>query len=345
MFMCSFLLCKWDMQCFVVAFGNYRLTDGVMYERRGILYNETVIKEFNTKLGVKHKFITNDSLVPFVDPHPIDSVVNRNVRICSNNTFLLMIYLIRSKAYRMRQILRRIIPQGVIVKERRINRIFVIGVDDMDKRTIQSIQAENKQYGDIIVSRHKESYAATPILLWDGLMWAKGHCSHTVFVGKFDPDAVVFLGNLIEALTTAPTYHFYGGRVLSFMMQPRTTLKARCLPYDYPERRSIKFLSGPAMLLSSDLIDYLLIGAEYEPFFSAADDVMVGSVLNRVGILPQEIGSDDCPFMIWTIDKHRYYSDYRLIPECVSVYHDVKSIDKYCEVIEYYNISSCNGIK
>lgn len=327
-----------------MTFGNYRLTDGVMYTHSSILYNETVIREFNTKLGVKHKLITNDTLVPFVDPHPIDSVVNRNVSICSNSTFLLMIYLIRSKDYRMRQILRRIIPQGIIVKERQINRVFVIGVNDTDRKTIQSIQAENKQYGDIVVSRHKESYVIAPILLWDGLMWAKGHCSHAVFVGKFDPDAIVFLHNLMEVLTTAPRYHFYGGRVLSFRMQPRTTLKVRCLPYDYPERRSIKFLSGPAMLLSSDLIDYLLIGAEYEPFFSAADDVMVGSVLNRVGILPQEIGSDDCPFMIWRTDKHNYYSDYKLLPKCVSVYHHVKSIDKYCEVIEYYNISSCIGI-
>ena len=341
----SSLLCKWNMERIAVAFDNYRLTDGAMYEHRSILFNETVIREYNIKLGVKHKLITNDTLVPFVDPYPIDSVVNRNVRICSNSTFLLMIYLIRSKDYRMRQILRRIIPQGVIVKERQINRVFVIGVDDTDRKTIQSIQAENKQWGDIVVSRNKESYAITPILLWDGLMWAKGHCSQTVFVGKFDPDAVVFLDNLIEALTTAPTYHFYGGRVIPGMMQPRTTLKARCLPYDYPERRHIQFLSGPAMLLSSDLIDYLLIGAEYEPYFSAADDVMVGAVLNRIGVFPQVLGSDDCPFMIWKRDKHNYYADYKLIPKCTSVYHDVKSIDQYCELIEYYNISSCNGIK
>lgn len=116
-----------------MTFGNYRLTDGVMYTHSSILYNETVIREFNTKLGVKHKLITNDTLVPFVDPHPIDSVVNRNVSICSNSTFLLMIYLIRSKDYRMRQILRRIIPQGIIVKERQINRVFVIGVNDTER--------------------------------------------------------------------------------------------------------------------------------------------------------------------------------------------------------------------
>ena len=325
------------------SYNNYRFLDSVSAVRRETTpYNASIVEEYERIMGGKHKLQTNDTLVPFVDPFPVDSIINRDIQVCTKDTFFLAIFPIRSSDYRMRQLLRRMIPQGMVVKNKVINRIFVVGIDDMDKQTIKMIREENRVHGDIVVSRHKESYYGITILLWDGLMWVKEHCNQAKYVGKFDPDAVIFMDNIIEVLKNAPMNRFYGGRKLSFVMQPRKNLTRWCLPYDYPERRGVVYLSGPAMLLSMDLVDYLLIGADYEPFFIGNDDIMVGSVLNRVGIFPQSIGLDNCPFMIWRTDNNSYYSDYKVLPNCVCVYHDVKNYAKYCDIVHFFNITTCS---
>lgn len=326
-----------------VSYNNYRLYDSVSVIRgEKKPYNTTIVEEFEGKMGGKHKLQTNDTLVPFVDPYPIDSIINRNVRVCTKDTFFIAIFPIRSSHYRMRQLLRRVVPQGMVVKNRVIHRIFVVGIDDNDRQTMRAIREENAAYGDIVVSRHKESYYGITILVWNGLMWVKEHCNQAQYVAKFDPDAIIFMDNIIAVLEKAPKNRFFGGRKLSHVMQPRKNVTLWCLPYDYPERRNVIYLSGPAMLLSMDLVDYLLIGADYEPFFAGNDDIMVGSILNRVGIFPQSIGLDNCPFMVWTSDNSSYYRDYRVLPNCVCVYHDVKNYAKYCEIVQFFNITTCS---
>lgn len=97
------------------------------------------------------------------------------------------------------------------------------------------------------------------------------------------------------------------------------------------------FVSGPAALFSMDVVDHLVVGAEYEPLFIAnSDDIMLGAVLNRVGIFPTQLQLRNCSFMVWVQDNHGYYYDYRRIPDGTCVYHYVKRIPLYNEIMDFF---------
>lgn len=336
--------CDEDGDDFVaVSPGSYRLYDGSIADcSRQVYYiNNTVLTFYQRKMGVPRKLKSNDTLVPYADPHPVSSVLNRGVAVCTRDTFLLMLYPIRCRDYRMRALLRRVIPQGVLVNNKTIHRLFIVALDDRNRSEILQIRKERERYGDLLISRHHDSYDLVTLSVWDGFMWVNEHCRQAVYVGKFDPDAVVFLSSLVDRLLPLPRSSFYGGKLYTKTIQPRTELQKWCFPYDYPERRTIPFLSGPAEILSADLIPYLLIGAEYEPMFSISDDVMVASILTRVGFHPTSLGNWSCPFILEDYNERK---EYRNISKCVCAYHRVKQYDLYCEIVAYYNITTCEDV-
>ena len=217
-----------------------------------------IIEEWQRVMGPPVKFHSNDSLFTNEDPYPIDYRVNWNVDVCKKDTFLLMMYPIRLKDYEMRQVLRRAVPQDIVLNHSRINRVFVIAIDDNDRESLRKIRNESRVFGDIIVSRHPDAYSRIAKSVWDGLIWVREHCSHARFAGKYDPDAIVFLGNLVNYLRNAPTKRYYGERKLSYYAHPRDEKKAKFFyPLDYPYRRSVKCVSGPAALFSMDVVDHL----------------------------------------------------------------------------------------
>ena len=83
----------------------------------------------------------------------------------------------------------------------------------------------------IIVSRHPDAYSRIAKSVWDGLIWTRDHCSKARFAGKFDPDAIVFLGNLVNYLRNAPTKRYYGGRKLSYYAHPRDEKRSSSIPW------------------------------------------------------------------------------------------------------------------
>lgn len=305
--------------------------------RRRYHSNSSIIDEWMRLMGPPTKFHSNDSTFINEDPFPVDYLVNRNVNVCSTTSFLIMLYPIRLKDFKMRQLLRQAVPQNAIIRGKRVNRVFVIAIDDNDRESIQRIRNESRFYGDIIISRHVDAYSRIAKSVWDGLMWIREHCSSALFAGKFDPDAVVFLGNLVSYLERAPTQRYYGGREMGYFLRSRgnSHRKFEC-PNDYPYDRYVSYVGGPAALFSMDVVDYLVVGAEYEPLFiKNSDDIMLGALLNRVGIRPHKVESN-CTFMILHGDDHGFYKDYRVLPDRVCVYHHVKSTALYAEIIEYY---------
>lgn len=325
----------------ILSDANYREFCSSRSYKRNSHSDPLIIEEWRRVMGPPVKFHSNDSLFTNEDPYPIDYRVNWKVDVCKNNTFLLMMYPIRLKDYEMRQVLRRAVPQDIMVNNSRINRVFVIAIDDDDRESLRRIRNESRVFGDIIISRHPDAYSRIAKSVWDGLIWIREHCSQARFAGKFDPDAVVFLGNLVNYLRNAPTKRYYGGRKLSFSVRPRDERRIKFFyPLDYPYRRSVKFVSGPAALFSMDVVDHLVVGAEYEPLFIAnSDDIMFGAILNRVGILPTQLRLRNCSFMVWVQDNHGYYYDYRRIPNGTCVYHYVKKVPLYNEIMEFFGDS------
>ena len=302
--------------------------------------NMSIANEWSNYWSGSKKFHTKDTKVVRINVSPIDSYLNRDVSICSSETFLIMMFPVRTNAFAIRQLLRKAIPQGIILQGKKVNRVFVIALADNDREGHKRIREEKYQYGDIIISRHKDSYINVPLSVWDGYIWIRDHCSSAVFGGKFDPDDVILLGNLVAILQQYPKQRFLGGKCNGVsIFQARNinkTVNKYSIPYDYPDRIPYKFCCGAAMLLSKDSLDYLVAGAHYEPYFNCADDIMTGLILTRVGIQPIIMGTEHCVFEINTVQCSRRYSNISLLPPCIVSYNTVKSVDEYNKSLIYF---------
>lgn len=258
-------------------------------------------------------------------PNPYDSVYNYGIDVCTNDTFLLLLFPIRSQDKEMRSLIRELYPQGLNISNKVVNHLFVVSVMDNDRDIFTSIRNEMKEFGDMIISRNPETYFNIPLKVWDGYFWIANHCSTTTFVGKFDPDAIILIGNMIAVLQSLPTEKLYAGHVWphSYYMYNENTKWS--IPSSYkPDNDYEYFVSGPAVIISKDLIALLAVGAYFEPVFVlSADDVMNAVILRRNGVFAKHIHISNCKYLIHsnslTIDWNN----------CFCVYHHIKDIEEY----------------
>lgn len=321
---------------------NYRLCCGLSRNAfvRNKYMNMSIANEWRNYWKGSMEYHSNDSKVLFIRPSPIDSVLNQDVNICSSDTFLIMMFPIRKNDYQLRQLIRRAIPQGIVIEGKTINRLFVIALADHDREGYKRVREEKSNYGDIIISRHQDQYVSIPLSVWDGYIWIRDHCHSAVFAGKFDSDAVFLLGNLVSLLLQYPTKRFYGGGKPSLRtMEARkgNTTNVYSIPYDYPEKRRFTFTSGAVILLSLDSVDYLVTGVQYEPYFVCADDYMTGFILDRVGIQSIHMGTENCAFVILNkFDCGGKYMNRSLLPNCLVCYHGDKTLVDYNESLHFF---------
>ncbi len=324
----------------LITMDNYRLYGETVRTPfvRNQYANLSVVEEWNSIWSGVRSFHSNDTMVLYKRAAPIDSIINRSVRICSPDTFLIMMTPVRKQDYSIRQLLRKIIPQGLVIQGKKINRVFIVSIMDNEREQIKEIRKEMEQYGDIIISRHEDAHSSIHLYVWDGYLWIRDHCHSAVFAGKFETDAVHFLGNLISLLLQYPTKRFYGGRTCGFALHAReqnTSISHLSAPFDYPEINTFRFISGTSNVLSMDVLDYLISGADYEPYFVCADDPMTGLILHRVGIEPTEMGTQSCPYHIVRYDCGGRYTNVSLLPDCLCCYDPIKKYEEYKETIDF----------
>lgn len=306
--------------------------------RNGYKQLDYIVSEWEEVMRSIPKFHSNDTRFKSADPYPIDSISNAHIDVCTVRTYLLMIYPSRLRDSGIRLLIRQYIPQSISVMGRIINRVFVIAVDDNDREELRVIRNESSVFGDIIVSHHKDSLSLIAQTVWDGLIWAREHCSEARFVGKFDPDTIVFLGNLISLLQTVNTSRFFGGRERTFHIRAyKDGDRYFYFPRDYPYERIVYYVSGPAEIMSQDTLNYAIEGASFEPVFAMnTDDFMLGAILNRVGIFPFKLRNTGCRFMLYN-EEVKIDGDYGLLPNNTCVFHHVKQEQSLRSAIQVLN--------
>lgn len=299
----------------------------------------TVLKEWESLKVTIKPFKSNDSLVVEERPYPAEYVQNQDVRVCQRDTYLVLLYPSRVKDAGIRKFIRKNVPQGIVIKGRKVNRVFVIAVRNSDKESMLLIRKEKEEHGDIIISPHQDSLAKLAQSVWDGFLWIRNHCSHAVFAIKADPDEVIFLGNLINYLSHVPARRFYGGNYREFVMKARKEGDDLVyFPKDYPYSTKVYYVSGGLVILTVDIIDYLIVGAKHEPFFGRmTDDFMIGAVLNRVGISPQAEIIPNCTLFIDNNPiRNLTVADYNRVSHDVVVYHRIKKEQQLEEALRVF---------
>ena len=233
------------------------------------------------------RFVTNDTLF-----HPLTYVLKQNMEwnhhsVCTNDTFALLMFFTYRDDSERRDMIREYIKQGMIVDGMTLNYVMVIACDVSEVDEMEQLRKENNQYGDLLVSMHKDDCALWPITVLDSFLWTRDYCSQAKYVIKVDGDVWVHLGNMVHYLRSAPKTGFYGGMTVHHWFRGGQEYKGvRFIPLDFQEKQ-LSFNLGAFTAFSNDVIPFVGIGTQFvDILFPACEDVLIGQILRKAGILP-----------------------------------------------------------
>ena len=248
---------------------------------------EYVHKEFRRNNCTIGKFISNDTGYESINYRIRLNVLWNNHSVCRPSSFAIILYLMFKRDYERRSFLRQHLAQGMIVKGKRIEYMFVVAVEEDNYQLQRELQEENRIYNDMLISLHKDNRANITITVLDALLWARDYCSEVSYVLKVDGDSFINLGNLVTYLSTVPRTRFYGGLAIRDTYRRRSVEKrAWYVPDDYPIEKTYYFNLGWGIILSNDLVPYIVIGTEYIDLLIRADDPLIGDILSRISVFP-----------------------------------------------------------
>ncbi|XP_078371287.1 beta-1,3-galactosyltransferase 1-like [Oculina patagonica] len=147
------------------------------------------------------------------------------------------------------------------------------------------LEAEGRMYNDFIRGTHRDNYRNLTLKTEMGLEWAAKYCDFQ-FLLKADDDVFVNPYRLIDYLsnTDTPKAELYLGYVMR-NERPHREGKYGVPVEDYNKTRYPDFCSGPAYVLSSDLVHKLVeIFDVKKPL--KLEDVYIGTLIERLGVKP-----------------------------------------------------------
>lgn len=222
------------------------------------------------------------------DFHPLSYEVKQNMiwnnrSVCTNNTFVLLMFFTYSSDVERRNTIRRYIKQGMIVDGKVVNYVQIIAANETER--IVLFEKENEQWQDLLISHHTDIREYWPITVFDAYMWVRDYCKQVKYVSKVDGDIWVHLGNLVHLLQSAPPVLYYGGHVVNGILHSGRYYKGvKYSPSDCPEH-PVSFNTGGGNFVSQDVVPYISIGTKYLDYIlPAAEDILIGYMLRKAGI-------------------------------------------------------------
>ena len=240
------------------------------------------------KYSITEKFTSRDpSFVPIEYGLKQNMMWNLN-SVCQKDTFILLMYFLYKGDIERRKIIRRYVKQGMVVDGKKINYVFVVASPYRDKFMLKFLWAENRRFGDILVSTHEDNYSNMTITVLDAFMWVRDYCSQAQYIARVDGDVWIHLGNLVRYLKTVPKKRYYGGSLALGRVEKEGMVykDIKIVPKDYPKKRWY-FNFGGANIYSNDVVPFINIGTKYlDLIIPVSEDMLIGEILRRAGIDP-----------------------------------------------------------
>lgn len=162
---------------------------------------------------------------------------------------------------------------------------FVLG-STQNKDIEESIVAESYMYGDIIRGRFIDSYNNLTLKTISMLEWADTYCSKVNFVLKTDDDMFINIPKLLSFIDSHLKYTKTIFGRLARKWKPIRNKKSKYyvalqqyLPAVFPD-----FTTGPAYLITSDLVHLLYTKALDQTYLKLEDVFITGIVGHSLGI-------------------------------------------------------------
>lgn len=174
---------------------------------------------------------------------------------------------------------------GSYGQQRNVNVLFIIGTT-RDKELEKSIDDEVKLYGDIIRGKFYDSYSNLTLKTISTLEWMDKYCFNAKFLLKTDDDMFINIPRLLLFIDK----HYNDKNIiygrLAKKWQPIRNKKSKYYvsqgqfkPQHFPD-----FTTGPAYLLSNDIIGKLFNASLNQTYLKLEDVFTTGIVAQKIGI-------------------------------------------------------------
>lgn len=166
-----------------------------------------------------------------------------------------------------------------------ISILFMLGAT-MDSKVETILRKEQKTYNDVIRGKFLDSYSNLTLKTISTLEWVDSYCSKVKFLLKTDDDMFINVPRL-QAFTIkhAKEKNVIFGR-LAKKWKPIRNKKSKYYVSQAQFKHAIfpDFTTGPAYLLSSDIIRKLYDAALDQTYLKLEDVFVTGIVANKLGI-------------------------------------------------------------
>lgn len=167
---------------------------------------------------------------------------------------------------------------------RDIGMAFVLGRGN-DTNVNERLDGENMMYADMIRGNFVDSYNNLTLKTISALEWTHWHCPLAKYVLKTDDDMFINVPKLMEFLDTLKAKRkIYGRRAENWMPVRNKRSKYYVSYAQYSSRYFPYFTTGPAYLLTGDIVAELYAQALATAFLKLEDVFMTGIVADVLGI-------------------------------------------------------------
>ncbi|XP_070547765.1 uncharacterized protein [Ptychodera flava] len=228
-----------------------------------------------------HKFVS----VP--DPHNIPMVLD-HPKVCHENSpVFVVVCVISSPVHFDRRIAIRETWGRYFdpVKMVNIVTVFVLGTST-DTAIQKKILFEDNLFGDIIQGDFDDTYEHLVFKTLSLLRWVMNNCASAKYVVKVDDDVWLNFDLLLKILQPAPRSKFYLGFPRIYAPVLRGPVAKWYTPEEmYPSATYHPYQSGPAYVLSNDLVGKIFEASKTSKIFKW-EDIYLGGIINKLGTYP-----------------------------------------------------------
>ena len=163
--------------------------------------------------------------------------------------------------------------------------VFLVG--GTSNETLESqLDEEVQLYGDVIRSNSYDSYDNLTLKTMSMLQWTIAFCPLIKYLLKVDDDMSVNVPNLLSLIQEhqKEPRHIYGRIGRGWPVIRNKTSKYYVSPELYAPKTYPNFCTGPAYLLTSDVLSELYDKALQHKYFKLEDVFLTGIVANELNI-------------------------------------------------------------
>lgn len=238
-----------------------------------------------TAIPVKknEKYVNGEAMVFDIDQEP-----------CASDDYLAIYVHSGPENAERRRVIRNNWASTDILHKHKAKLIFVTGQVE-DENIQASLETESELYKDIVQSNFTDTYRNLTYKAIAGLKWVSQNCPNTVYVLKTDDDIVVDIHRVVRLMKSYIEHKWGKTDILAGYIWPHMNVdrnrssKWYTSEEEFPSDFFLKYCSGSAYLMSTDVVKRFYNKSLETPFFWVDDYFVTGMLAHGTNIIPTSL--------------------------------------------------------